>query len=159
MKKSLLVLLCLISSAVFADTSDVERFLYNGLDNTVEMNLSTEKTRTEYRDVRVPSTCYRTEYRRVCRQQQPTCRVVCDRNNRCRRVCRGGGRVCRNEPVQVRYTCMRWERRAYQVHDYDVETNVRFVFNNDQASNDVREEFTMRVTGENADLDCRPTNP
>ena len=47
---------------------------------------------------------------------------------------------------------MRTETRSYQVHDYFVETNVRFQFNNAEVAEMVREEFKVKVTGERAKL-------
>jgi hypothetical protein len=152
MKKALFLVLTLLSTAVFADTSAVERLLYDGYSTVEEMNLSTEKTRVEYRTVRVPATCYRTEYRQRCTTRPPQCRTVCDRNGNCRNRCAPAQRVCNRVPVQVAYRCMRNERRAFQVHDYFVETNVQFQFNTADVSDIVREEFTMRMVGERATL-------
>lgn len=158
MKKALFLVFTLLSTAVLADTSAVETLLYDGYNTVEEMNLSTEKTKTEYRNVRVPSTCYRTEYRQRCRTTPPQCRTVCDRNGNCRNRCAPARRVCNTVPVQVPYSCMRTERRAYQVHDYYVETNVRFQFNTADVSDIVREELTMRMTGETASLSANGSN-
>jgi hypothetical protein len=154
MKSFLLLVLCIVSSATFADTTDVRTLLVDGLEEQVEVNLSTEKTRTEYRTVRVPSTCYRTEYRQRCTTRPPQCRQVC-RNGNCRNVCRPGGRTCRSVPVSVPYGCMRTETRSYQVHDYYVDTNVKFIINTDQVSNDVAEKLTIKVRGENSKLSVK----
>jgi hypothetical protein len=154
MKGLLLLVLCFVSSVTFADTSDVRTLLIDGLEEQVEVNLSTEKTRTEYRTVRVPSTCYRTEYRQRCTTRPPQCRQVC-RNGNCRNVCRPGGRTCRSVPVSVPYGCMRTETRSYQVHDYYVETNVKLNINTDQVSNDVAENFTVKMKGENSKLSVK----
>ncbi len=155
MKKFLVLFLALLSTTSFADTSAIERLLYDGYNSIEEMNLTTEKTRTEIRTVRVPATCYRTEYRQRCTQRAPQCRTICDRNGRCRNQCRPGGRVCNTVPVSVPYRCMRNETRAYQVHDYYVETNVKFNFNTSEVSDIVREEFTMRMTGERPSLSVK----
>ena len=77
---------------------------------------------------------------------------MCDRNGNCRNRCAPGRRVCRQVPVRVPYTCMRTERRAYQVHDYFVETNVRFNFDNTNIQDIVDEEFVVSVNGEQARL-------
>lgn len=152
MKKALFLVIALMSAGVFADTSAVEHLLYDGFNTEEELNLSTEKTRTEYRTVRVPATCYRTEYRQRCTNTPPRCRTVCDRNGNCRNRCVPGRRVCDSVPVRVPYRCMRNETRAYQVHDYYVETNVRFQFNTNDISDEIRERFTVRITGERAQL-------
>jgi len=154
MKALLIMALCLVSNLSFADTTDVRSLLIDGSQEQVEVNLSTEKTRTEYRTVRVPSTCYRTEYRQRCTTRPPQCRQVC-RNGNCRNVCRPGGRTCRSVPVTVSYRCMRTETRAYQVHDYYVETNVQFIINTDEVLNDVAEDFTMKMKGDVSDLSVR----
>jgi hypothetical protein len=47
---------------------------------------------------------------------------------------------------------MRQETRAVQVHDYYVETNVRFEFALANTSDAVRENFNMKMVGERAEL-------
>ncbi len=148
MKTALLLILGMLSFSSFADTSAIERFLYDGTQEVQDINLTTEKTRTEYRTVRVPATCYRTEYRRTCHRQPPVCRRVCNRRGICQNRCTPGGTVCRNTPVRVPYSCWRNETRSYQVHDYYVETNVQINLLNEDTSNLPREEFRMKMTGE-----------
>lgn len=148
----LFLLLSVVSSFALADSTDIRNFLFDGSADYQEVNLSTEKTRTEYRTVQVPSTCYRTVYRRVCSPAPRNCRQVC-RNGNCRRVCSGGGgTVCRTVPSTQPFPCMRTETRAYQVHDYYVETTARFEFNNTDVANDAAENFTMKMIGEVASL-------
>lgn len=152
MKKFIALVLCLTGSYAMADTSAVETFLYNGLSDAREVSLTTEKTRTEYRNVRVPSTCYRTEMRRRCTQSRPSCRQVCDRRGVCQTICDRPRRVCRNVPVSVPYRCMRNETRAVQVHDYWVETKARFLFDTVDAGQAINEKFTVKMNGEMASL-------
>ena len=74
MKKFILMLsLFSISSFAFADTTAFERFLYEGLEDSKDVQLQTEKTRTEYLNVEVPSTCYRTVWRTRCHTRPPHC--------------------------------------------------------------------------------------
>ena len=153
MKQVLLFVLMFGFGQAFADSTAVETFLFNGLEESKEVNLTTEKTRTEYRTVRVPSTCYRREVRRICENRRPVCRRVCDRRGNCRRSCSTGGRICRNVVVNRPYRCMRTETRAVEVFDYFVETKVKFEFNNRNIGADaVKEQFSMRMTGERANL-------
>ncbi|MDH5415238.1 MAG: hypothetical protein OEW87_13965, partial [Flavobacteriaceae bacterium] len=51
MKKAILLLMCLLGTSAYADTTAVEELLYDGMNTSEEINLSTEKTRTEYRNV------------------------------------------------------------------------------------------------------------
>ena len=147
---------CLISatfsSGLLANTSAVAELIYDGHQQIEELNLYTEMTRTERRTVRVPSTCYRTEYRRVCSYRPPQCRTVCDRNGNCHNRCSSGGTVCHQRPTQVPYGCMRTVTRSYEVHDYDVETKVTFEFNLNDSSETVQEKFQVRMNGERATL-------
>lgn len=136
----------------FADSSAVEQILYNGVVNETQLNLSTEKTKTEYRTERVPSICYRTEYRYRCTHRPPMCRTVCTGRGICRNVCSGGGQQCRNVPTQVSYRCMRTVTRSYQVHDYFVETNVKLQFDNSDVAETVHEQFSVSVTGDRVSL-------
>ena len=153
------IILCFIlavaSSALMADTTDIRDLFFDGSADYQEVNLSTEKTRTEYRTIQVPSTCYRSVVRRVCYNRPRSCRRVCDRNGNCRRVCSGGGRVCRDEVRQIPYRCMRTETRAYEVHDYYVETNVKFQFNTADVAQDAAENFKVRVVGETPSLSVK----
>ncbi|MBD65861.1 MAG: hypothetical protein CME62_11685 [Halobacteriovoraceae bacterium] len=142
----LILMIFLFSCAAFADSTDIERVLFDGTQTYEEANLSTEKTRTEYRTVTVPSICYRTEYRRRCTTTPPVCREG---------RCRPGRRICRTVPVQIRYRCMRRETRAVQVHDYNVETKVVFNFNNTDVLDDAQEEFQMKMTGETPSLSVK----
>ena len=152
MKAIALLIFGLFMNVSFADTSAIETLLIDGQDQYYSMNLSTEKTRTEYETVTYPSTCYRTEYRYRCHRNPPICRRVCDRRGLCRNQCSGGGRVCRNVPVTVSYPCTRTERRAVQVHDYDVETNVEYQIQTTDADATIAEEFTMKVVGDTPTL-------
>ncbi len=127
MKNILIMCLLMVSSFSFADTTAIEEFLYEGVDSSYEVNLSTEKTKTEYRNVRVPSTCYRTEYRNICEPRPPRCTP-----------------------------CTRTERRPVQVHDYYVETNIQFEFaKQGNAFDEVREAFKVSVTGEDSSLSVK----
>ncbi len=158
MKKSIFIILSLLSSVAFADTVATEQLLYEGFSQHEELNLSTEKTRTEWRYVEVPSTCYRSEVRRRCIQRPPICRNICNSHGNCRRSCRPGGLVCRNVVVRIPYSCLRTVRRAFQVHDYFVETNVQFEFYNNEVEEAVRERLTMTVRGETPELKVQGSN-
>lgn len=143
--KNLAVLLCfLFVGSAMADTTELRRVLFDGSDDMAEVNMTTEKTRTEYRTVRVPSTCYRQVIRRECHNRGP----ICTPNN----GCRPGGVVCRDVIRHIPYSCMRTETRAVQVHDYFVETTVKFQFNNRDVDTDAYENFQVKVTGEVAKL-------
>ena len=148
MKTLLLLALALFGFMAQADTVAVENLLYDGSVGFKEINMTTEKTRTEYRQVTVPATCYRTEYRRHCEVRPPTCSPVCDRYGNCRAQCVPGGSFCRNIPIRVPYSCMRTETRAYEVHDYFVETKAKFQFNAPNLSDFVRENIKLKVAGE-----------
>lgn len=150
MKNLLLILVLIVSNFALADTTDIRELLFTG-ENYAEVNLSTEKTKTEYRTVTVPSTCYRTVYRQRCGTSQPQCRPVC-RNGSCRTVCPPPRPVCRTVPVQEPYRCMRQETRAVQVHDYFVETKVRFEFNNADVRDNAYESFKVQMNGEISSL-------
>lgn len=158
MKRFLLVVLSLLSLSAFADTVDMQSFYFNGSSQNADLLLNTEKTRTEYRQVRVPATCYRTEYRRVCDRRPPQCRTICQ-NGRCRRVCSGGGGTyCRTIPVNVPYSCTRYEQRAYEVHDYYVETRALLNFDLDGVDAGAAETFKVRVDGERAGINVEASN-
>lgn len=149
--KLVLSLLMLISSMAFADTTATSHFIYDGSTDYKEINMTTEKTRTEYRQVRVRATCYRTEYRTRCSQGAPVCRRICN-GNRCQRSCTPGRRICRQVPVSIPYTCMRWETRAFEVHDYDVVTRAEFIMKDDNAPVRLNEKLTLTMRGENESL-------
>lgn len=156
MKNLLLVLTMMFSSIAFADSTDTQFVLVDGSRSVEELVLNTEKTRTEYRTVRVPSTCYRVENRRRCTRQPQRCRQVCDRNNRCRRVCSGGGQqVCRNVQTRVPYRCMRSETRLYEVHDYYVDTRAIMNFDLSDVSGGASEKFSVTMRGERDGLSVR----
>lgn len=147
MKKLLLILSLMMALPVMADSVDVRSFWFDGSQSVADLQLSTEKTRTEYRTVTVPATCYRTEYRRRCTRQPQNCRQVC-RNGQCRRVCSAPRTVCRNIPVSVPYRCMRTERRPFQVHDYYVETQAQIKFDASEINGGAGEEFKVRMEGD-----------
>jgi len=147
MKTLLVALGMLLSLNVSADTTALERVWFNGDQQVDSVELQTEKTRTEYRTVTVPSTCYRTEYRYRCTHRPPTCRSVCHPQRGCRRVCNGGGRYCRNVPVQVPYRCTRQVRESYEVFDYYVNTEANFNYDLSDILNGAAEEFKVEVTG------------
>lgn len=140
--KLITTILMVMSFAVSADTTDIRTFLLAGDTNNVSLNLTTEKTRTEYRWVNIPSTCYRTVTRRVCRPVRQ-----CDRRGNCRTINR-----CRPVTQRVPYRCMRQVRQSYQVLDYYVETTANFDFALPQDLGAVREEMTLQMTGERAQL-------
>ena len=152
MKMMILLMTGLLSLASLADTTETRSLWFDGSQTTDSANMSTEKTRTEYRNVQVRDTCYRTEYRMRCHQQPRRCRTVCDNQGRnCRRSCFPGRRVCRNIPMQVPYRCMRTIRQSYEVLDYYV--NTIFELNYGQSSiSTTGEEFVAKVTGASASL-------
>jgi len=146
----------MLSSIAMADTSDSKTYWFDGSSDSAFLKLDTEKTRTEYRTVQVPATCYRTTYRRQCHQQPRQCRQVCRTNRQgqsvCRQQCSPVRQVCRNVPVRTPYRCYRSEQRAYQVHDYYVDTNATLNFDMDQVSNTPAEELKVKVTGDRVKL-------
>ncbi len=153
MKNLLMAFVMLFGSVAYADSVDVQSFNYDGTSEIANLLLNTEKTRTEWRQVRVPATCYRTTYRRQCTTQGRSCRTRCDRNRRnCRQVCTGGRRICRDVPVRIPYNCYRTESRPYEVHDYDVITNAILNFDSSDVDGGADEIFKVRVEGEADDL-------
>lgn len=152
MRNLAMVLGLLMSMSLFADTTQVERVYFDGTQNMDNVQTRTEVTRTEYRTVRVPSTCYRTEWRYRCTMRPGSCRNVCDRNRNCRRVCSRPQRVCRNIPVQVPYRCTRTVQEPYEVHDYFVDTEVTFNYDLSDILNGAGEEFTVSVTGKDVNM-------
>ena len=153
MKKILFALL-FISSFAFADTTALEEILYSGDQPSVDMLLQTEKTHTEYETVYVPGTCYRTEYRQRCYTRPPVCRNYCNSRGQCTTRCTGGGTQCRMVPVRIPYSCQVPRTRAYEVHDYYVDTNVRFNFSN-QSDEKLAEKFKIKVTGDEYKLEVK----
>ncbi len=152
MKMIVLLFLGILSFASLADTTETRSLWFDGSQTMDSVNMSTEKTRTEYRNVQVRDTCYRTEYRMRCHQQPRRCRRVCDNRGRnCRRSCSQGRRICRNRPVQVPYRCTRTIRQSYEVLDYYVNTifELNYKLNNGSSA---REEFIAKVTGSNGEL-------
>lgn len=149
MRSLLILVLAMANCFSFADTLAIEDLLYDGSDNIHEINLTTEKTRTEYREIRVPSTCYRTEYRQICDGSTWDCRRICDpRRRRCRRRCRSGNRICRTVPIVVSYRCIIRERRRVEVHDYNVETKATFEFIAPEQPDLIREAFRLKLRGD-----------
>ena len=156
MKNLMLVLCMLVSAVAFADSSDTKTFNFDGSSEVAELLLQTEKTRTEWRQVRVLRTCYRVTYRRQCTTQGQSCRTRCDRNRQnCRRVCTGGRRVCRDVPVRRAYSCYQWENQAYEVHDYYVNTNATLNFDLNEVDGGASENFKVNVRGEKANLSVK----
>lgn len=147
MKKLILMLSFVMALPLMADTVDVKSYWFDGTQTTADLNLSTEKTRTEYRSVRVPATCYRTEYRRRCTRQPQSCRQVC-RNGQCRRVCSQPRTICRNVPVNIPYRCYRTERRPYQVLDFYVDTNAQLNFDASEVNGGAGENFKVTMNGD-----------
>ena len=158
MKGILLIALSLLSSLVFSDTIAVENILYTGVSQVEEINMSTEKTRTVYRRVTVPATCYRTEYRQQCQQAPPRCHTECNGRGNCRSVCMPGGVICSNIPVSIPYPCTRVETRPVQVHDYYVQTKAQFHFSTDELPEVVRENISLKMVGETPSLQVNGSN-
>ena len=129
--KFILTSLCLLMMGnTWANTTEIRNFLFDGSEESKELNLSTEASRIEYRRVVVRTTCYRDVIRRECRSTG-----------------RDGQVQCRNVRRSIPYACDRVETRAYQVFDRYVETNVHFQFNNSDLANGVAENFVVKVTG------------
>lgn len=135
MKYFLTSLCLLLSSSTWANTTEIRNFLFEGSEETKELNFTTEASRIEYRRVVVRATCYRQIVRRVCQTSG-----------------RNGEVQCRNVYQTIPYACDRVESRPYQVFDRYVETNVRFQFNNSELANDVAENFVMKMTGSTPNL-------
>lgn len=154
MRKIILLLSLVFALPVVADTVDTKNLYFDGSNPVADLLLNTEKTRTEYRTVQEPATCYRNEYRRRCTQQPRTCRRVCN-NGRCRTVCSDPRTVCRNVLVRIPYRCMRSFTRAVEVHDYYVDTRAQFNFDMSQVDGGAAENFELTVRGENESLSVR----
>lgn len=152
MKVLIIAFMAMFSIAAIADTTEQRSFLYQGQTEQMSVNLSTEKTKTVWRTVDVPSTCYRTVMRRVCRTERPECRRRCDSHGNCRRVCTPSRRVCSTVPTRVPYSCIRQERRAFQEHDYFVDTNVVFNFDLSDVESLLAENFTVKTSGETSNI-------
>lgn len=146
MKKLLSLILVFMAGNLAADTTAFETVLFHGGIENAQVRLFTEKTRTEYRNVEVPSTCYETRWRTRCHSEGGHCRSVCDSRGVCRPVCSPPRRVCRQYPERYPYPCTRVERRAYQVHDYDVESNISAVIDGSAAIT-AQETIVFRATG------------
>jgi hypothetical protein len=142
--KVLSIALLLLSSFVFADTTDTRQVRINNDGPSTIVELLTEKTRTELRTVTVNTMCSRTEYRYQCHNRAPYCQTQC-RYGYCQRVCHPGGRVCQNIPVQVNYPCQRTQTREVEVLDHYVNTTVKLNF--DFGDNEVNENLTLVATG------------
>ena len=129
--KFILTSLCLLlANTSWGNTTEIRNFLFEGTEESRELNLTTEATRIEYRRVVVRSTCYRQVVRRVC---QPSGR--------------NGEVQCRNVRRTVPYACNRVENRPFQVFDRYVDTTVKFEFNNANLEDGVQENFIVKVTG------------
>jgi len=152
--KTILSLLLLMSSFAYADTSAIERFIFDGSMDSKVVNMTTEKTRTEYRQVPVRTTCYRTEYRQRCEMRPQPCRQVC-RQGVCRNVCPPPVRRCHQVPVSIPYPCTRIETRAFEVHDYYVETTATFDFAEVVDNARVNEEISIGMKGEISSLSAK----
>lgn len=143
--KTLSMLLLLLSSLAFADTTDRREVRINNDSPNDIIELLTEKTRMEVRTITINTTCTRTEYRYQCRYQPPYCQTIC-RNGYCQRVCNGGGQICQNVPVQINYPCQRNETREVEVFDHYVNTSVKL--NYDFGDNDVNEKLVLIASGD-----------
>ena len=152
MKKVALFLGLLMSVSLFADTTQTERVYFDGTQQVDSVETRTEVTRTEYRTVTVPSTCYRTEYRYRCTMRPSRCRTRCDRNRNCRRICSRPRRICRNVPVRVPYRCMRQVQQPYEVLDYYVDTEINFEYDLSDILNGAGEEFEVTVSGKEVNM-------
>lgn len=153
MKMALTLILFVLSASTFARSIDTRSFYFDGRDIVKTFNLDTEKTHVEYREVRVPSTCYRTEYRYQCQTMPGQCQTVCRAPGQCERRCSPPQRVCRNVPVQVPYSCTRIVREPYDVFDYYVRSQVDFTFIGDIYG--TSENFTLTQNQENLSLSVR----
>lgn len=147
MKALTLSFLMLLSVSAFADSVATESVWFDGSSESDVVSLATEETRTEYRTVTVPSTCYRTEYRHRCHWSPGHCRQVCNPVGLCRRVCSPGRQICRNVPVRIPYSCQRQIRQAYEVFDYNVNTTVEFAYELENLLSGAGEEFTVKAVG------------
>lgn len=153
MKALALAIFMVLSASSYANTTANESVWFDGGVESDVVNLATEKTRTEYRTVTVPSTCYRTEYRHRCHWSPGHCRPVCDRNGNCRTHCSPGRQICNTVPVRIPYGCQRQVRESYQVFDYNVNTTVSFTYELENILNGAGEEFVVSVTGKEVGLE------
>ncbi len=142
--KMLIGLLALTLSFVASATIDMKTFTYDGSQNSMMLNLSTEKTHTEYRVEQHRSTCYRTEivgYRTVCTGGGGRGRGR-------------GGRYCHQQPIYrtVAYSCMETVRIPYEVKDYDVNAQVLIDVTNLGSMATSGETFKVTLDGDTLSL-------
>ena len=156
MRAFLMSFMMLLSSLAFADTVDTRTFSYVGDTPQMSVNTSTEETKTVYRMVTIRTTCQRTEYRNRCTNEPRRCRREC-RAGRCRNVCTPPRRVCRRVPVRRNYPCTKRVRRAFEEHDYFVETNAVFNFDNSRVTGSISETFEVQTTGQSTKLNVNGT--
>lgn len=138
----------------FANSEAIKTVTIDGTQSQMQEQLDTViQTGTEWRDVEVPDTCYRTETRtipRTCHREETTtvegtcyrtevnreCTVVqprrCVRRCRffrwgCRRVCYSEQTHCRNVPQRVAYSCPQTETRRIPYNcDHTIQRDVAY---------------------------------
>lgn len=150
MRIFLAIYLATLSIITSANTTDTREFTVGAQSQEV-ITLYTEKTRVEYRTEQREATCYRTEYRLRCRILPGPCRRVCDLRGFCRTQCLPHQTVCRDFPVTVPYSCVEDVEVAYDVFDYNVETQLTFHFSYEEES--VSENIRTSVTGDKVKLE------
>lgn len=139
-------------SVAIADTTQMRTFNFDGSNIEQVLEMATEKTKTEYRTERVPSTCYRTEYRRRCHSEPGRCQQTCHPERGCRTYCSPPRQICRNIAVQVPYGCMRDVTRSYEVFDYHVNSEVKVSLSVEEEVSQISENFKVSVTGDKVSI-------
>lgn len=141
-----------ISFSSVASSGETKTFVYDGSQNSIELILRGEKTRTEYRVEQRHSTCYRQQvvgYRTICTGggygPRPYPRPY------------PGPRYCYRQPVyrSVAYPCMQTIRIPYEVKDYDVDARV--LLDVEKISQEITpgETFKVSLSGDKLSLEVK----
>lgn len=137
-----------LSFSTLASTVDTETFTYDGSQNSIELNLSSEKTHTEYRTENRQSTCYKRE---LAGQ-----RTICSggmgygyggyRRGPYYRPFPGNIGNCWTEPVyrDVAYSCVQAVKIPLEVKDFDV--NAKVIVDVTKVASELAASETIKVT-------------
>lgn len=144
MKSVIVILSSFISISAFSQSLDSQTFIYDGSSNSKELNLRSEKIRTDYRTEERTSTCYRQQILRF--------RVECSGYPGSAGQTRTGtGQVCNTVPVYgtVPYACTETVNIPFEVKDYDVEARVTVDVKNASSEITSGEKITAKLSGDN----------
>jgi hypothetical protein len=145
------IIVMLLVSSVFASSTDMREFVFDGTNQSLDFELDTSKTHTEYRYEDRLSTCFRRVFIGYQRRCYDTVRRVCDSEGRCRNV---RSRVCRDVAIYRReaYTCTITVRVPIEVFDYNVKTFATIDFDELPDGASALENFKLSVTGDDISL-------